>query len=261
MGMCTGTRVLRYLIDAMDLTLQDEEFDDRYFLRGRMEIFNCLNDLIRHRENVTVYFNQGKDFILTALLEASSEHLLFDPGSDESSNRRLERAKGCVMTAVHQGIRTQFSTTWTPQRYLWGDDEVFRIPLPTRIIRLQRREAYRVALAVNKPVMTKLYGEDGLLRCELPIHDLSVDGIGLNAVEGKAPLAAGDRFEVSFSVQTGRSVRCHAQVRHVTSMGKVAGHVNLRIGLCFLDLAQSIGARVQRYILQVEHQRAALVKK
>jgi c-di-GMP-binding flagellar brake protein YcgR len=245
----------------MDLTLQDEEFDDRYSLRGRMEILNCLNDLIRHRENVTVYFNQGKDFILTTLLEASAEHLLFDRGGDDAANKRLERAQSCVMTAVHEGIRTQFSSTWTPQRYLWGDAKVFRIPLPQKIIRLQRREAYRVELAVNKPVVASLFNEEGVLLAALPIHDISVGGVGLNMVAGKANLSEGDRLEIEFSVQSGRPVRCHAQVRHLTPMGKAGGHPNLRVGLCFLDLEQSVSARIQRYILQVEHQRAALVRK
>lgn len=250
-----------YLARIMDLSLQDEEFDDRYFLLGRMEILNCLNDLIRNRENVTVYFNRGNDFILTTLLEASAEHLVFDLGGDESANRRLERADSCVMIAVHEGIRTQFSTSWTPQRFTWDDTEVFRVPLPAKIMRLQRREAYRVALAVNKPVMARLTRDNGTLLNEFPIHDLSVGGIGLSAPAKETSLAESDIVEVSFSLENGRPIRCQVRVRHVTPIGHVGGHPSTRIGLCFVDLPASLSARVQRYILQVEHQRSALVGK
>jgi flagellar brake protein len=245
---------------SMDLTLQDEEFDDRYFLRGRMEILNCLNDVIRYRENVTVYFNQGKSHLLTTLLEAGVDHLLFDLGGEESANRRLERAQGCVMVAMHHGIRIQFSTQEVPQRFSWGGTEAFSIPLPEKIVRLQRREAYRVALAVSKPVMARVTGDDGILLCELPIHDLSVGGIGMNAI-GNTNLNVGDEIEVSFSLAKGKPMHCRAQVRHITTMGRSGRQANLRVGLSFVDFPIALSAKVQRYILQVEREREALVRK
>jgi flagellar brake protein len=244
----------------MDLTLQDEEFDDRYFLSGRMEILNCLNDLIRSHENVAVYFNQGNSFILTTLLEAGVEHLLFDLGGDEAANRRLERTQGCVMVAVHGGIRIQFSAQEAPERFSWGGAEAFKVPLPVKIVRLQRREAYRVELAVSKPVLARVTGDDGLLLCELPIHDLSVGGLGLHAT-GSTGLTIGDEIDVTFSLGKAKPVRCRAQVRHITTIGHSSRHPNIRVGLCFTDLPISLSAKIQRYILQVEHQRATLVRK
>ncbi|NEX59613.1 flagellar brake protein [Noviherbaspirillum galbum] len=245
----------------MDLSQNDSEIEDRFFLLGRMEIINCLNDLIRQREPLTVYFNQGKDFILTTLLEAGAEHVLFDLGGDPRANRRLESSTGnCVMVAVQNGIRIQFSVPQAPRRFSWGGADAFEVPLPARIVRMQRRESYRVTLPVKKPVMAKITNDSGVLICELPIHDLSVGGAGLNAVDQSA-LAEGDEVDISFPLGEGQVIRNRAKVRHVTQVGSTGSHPLLRVGLCFLRLPVASSARLQRFILQVEHQRSALVQK
>jgi flagellar brake protein len=245
----------------MNLSQNDEEIEDRFFLLGRMEIINCLNDLIRGREALTVYFNQGKDFLLTTLLEASSEHVLFDLGGDPRANRRLEASTtGCVMVAVQNGIRIQFASAQPPRRFAWGGADAFEVPLPVKIVRMQRRESYRVTLPVKKPVMARLTNDEGALVCELAIHDLSVGGAGLNAV-GKTTLAEGDELDIAFALTDGQMMRNRAKVRHVTQVGSTGAHPILRIGLAFLRLPLSSSAKMQRFILHIEHQRNALVQK
>lgn len=242
----------------MDLSQTNEAIEEHYFLLGRMEILNCLNTLIRERVSLTVYFNEGKDFCLTSLLEAGPEHLLFDLGGDEKANRRLERANGCTLVAVHDGIKVQFSIRQGPQRCSWGGADAFKVPLPTRVIRLQRRESYRVVLPVNKPVVARLTSGD--LVCEVPIHDLSAGGAGLIGND-EVKLADGDEVEVTFLLIDGRLIRSDAQIRHITSISSAASHQHVRVGLCFINMPQALNAKVQRYILQVEHQRNILVRK
>jgi flagellar brake protein len=244
----------------MNFSQNDNEIEDRFFLLGRMEIINCLNDLIRGREPLTVYFNQGKDFILTTVLEASAEHVLLDLGGDPRANRRLEASTSCVMVAVQNGIRIQFSSAQAPRRFAWGGADAFEIPLPTKIVRMQRRESYRVTLPVKKPVMARISNDEGALACELPIHDLSVGGVGLNAVE-KTTLNDADEVEIAFALSDGQIMRNRARVRHITQVGSTGGHPMLRIGLSFLRLPLSSSAKLQRFILHIEHQRNALVQK
>ena len=166
----------------MSVLLSDDEIEERYFLRGRMEILNVLNDLIYRRESVTLNFNSGKDFFLTRLLEARHDALIFDLSGDVKANQRLPESLRCVFVAQLNGIHIQFAGSQA-HRFSWGGSDAFWVPLPERIVRRQRRESYRILLPVTKPVMVKLFSEQGVMLADCPLRDLSVSGIGLTANE------------------------------------------------------------------------------
>ena len=173
----------------MSILLSDDEIEDRYFLRGRMEILNVLNDVIYRRESVTVNFNAGKDFFLTRLLEARHDALIFDLSGDVKANQRLSESPGCIFVAHLNGIHIQFSGTQA-HRFSWGGSDAFWVPLPERIVRRQRRESYRILLPVAKPFLVKLFSDKGAILGDCTLHDVSVGGIGIT-VDERLHLALG----------------------------------------------------------------------
>ena len=241
-------------------SLSDDEIEDRFFLLGQMEILSVLHDLIHHREPITVYFNGGRDFMLTTLLDARADALIFDPSGDAKTNAKLPQSKTCVFVARLNGIRVQFTTTQA-QAFDWGDSDAFWAPLPERVVRLQRRESYRILLPMAKPLMAKLFTSEGLLMGDWPAHDLGVSGLGLTVT--RIP-----KLEVNQSIgriklifEKDKVLTCAAVVRHVTQLGEKQIRANYRVGLSFADLPPSTGVLIQRYITKVEHERRNLANK
>lgn len=239
-------------------SLSDDEIEERYFLRGRMEILRVLNELIHYREPVTVYFNGGNDFFQTTFLEARADILVFDLSGDTEANRRLPvSTTSCVFVSHLNGIRVQFAGG-QPTRFSWGGSDAFWVALPERVMRVQRRENYRILLPVARPLMLKLFSGDGSLLGEWPAHDLSVGGLGFTAI-GTPALEVGQeigRMQLALPWQS--VVDCAAQVRHVTQTSVHQDGSRYRVGLSFTDLAPATGVAIQRFITKIEHQRRGL---
>lgn len=241
----------------MPVILSDDEIEDRYFLLGRMEILNVLNDLIYRRETVTVHFNGGREFILTTLLEARPEALIFDLGGDARSNQRLLDTQSCVFVARPSGIRVQFSAI-PPHRFSWGGSGAFWVPLPEHVVRMQRRESYRILLPVAKALRTKLFSDRGKSIGEWPTHDLSVGGLSIT-MSDEPGFEPGDTIpDLKLSLPKLRTIECSAVVRHVTHLADRRGEKRYRVGMSFSDLPPKMGVAIQRYVVKVEHDRRSL---
>lgn len=242
----------------MSVGLSDEEIEDRFYLLGRMEILRLLNDLIHRREPVTVNFNGGRESLLTILLEARPEALIFDLGGDDRANQNLPKSRNCIFVARPDGIRVQFSGG-KPNRFSWGDRDAFWIPLPERVVRMQRRESFRILLPVAKPLTVRLLGEGGENWGEWPVHDLSVGGAGINVLgeQGMEPGMTIPRL-VLFLPNHG-AVDCAALVRHVSRLaGSDFNSTRYRVGVAFQGLPRSMEVAIQRCIIDIEHERRRL---
>lgn len=244
----------------MTASLTDDEIEDRFFLLGRMEILNVLNDLIPRREPVMVYFNAGRDYFLTTLLEARPEALIFDLGGDLKANLRLVQSTGCVFVSSPDGIRVQFSGGQA-HRFSWGGSDAFWVPLPERVIRLQRRESYRILLPVAKALMVRLVADDGHNFGEWPLHDLSVGGL-CAAISGHPDLEPGQTIgSVRFALPNHRVVECSGIVRHATPVTDRHRVTRTRVGFAFSGLPRAMEVAIQRYVVKIEHERRQLLNK
>ena len=238
-------------------TLSDDEIEDRYFLLGRMEILSVLNELIYRREPLTVYFNGGRDFFQTTLLEARPDALVFDLSGDVDANRRLPANSSCVFVSRLNGIRVQFAGS-QPQRFSWGGSDAFWVPLPERVVRVQRRESYRILLPVAKPLLARLSAGSGAALGEWPAHDISVGGLGMTATGAPALEEGQEIARVQLALPGPVFIDCAAQVRHVTPISERQDGTRYRVGLSFVDLPSAAAVAIQRFITKTEHQRRGL---
>ena len=240
----------------MSASLSDQEIEDKYFLMGKMEILNLLNDLANRREPTSVYFNGGQDFILSILLSAKSDGLVFDMGGDEKANARLEKSDQCVFMATPDGIRVQF-TGIEPKRFCWGDEEAFWVPLPERIVRMQRRDCYRNELPVVNTIRVQLSDENGTNLGNWPLHDLSVGGLGASVAD--APhMNIGDSIEhVVIWISEKKRIECAGIVRHISQTDR-QGKGRCRVGMEFVNLPHTMEVAIQRYIIKIEYERHKL---
>ena len=243
----------------MSASLSNEQIEERYFLLGQAEIISTLNELAHRREPVSVYFNGGQNFILSLILSARPDGLVFDLGGDPKSNTLLEKAPQCVFMAFPDGIRVQF-TGLEPQRFTWGDEDAFWVPIPTKIIRLQRRESFRNLLPIANPYRAKLSDIEGDLIGNWAMHDLSVGGFGI-AIDGEPKFKVGDTIsQVWITLSPKSNLHCPVIVRHITQIDKSKG-TRYQIGFSFVDLPRTMDIALQRTIIQIEYERRRLLGK
>ncbi|RJG03072.1 flagellar brake protein [Noviherbaspirillum sedimenti] len=238
----------------MSPDLDIDGIEERFFVHGRMEILALLNELIYRHEPVHIHFGVN-GCLVTRLLEAREQALVFEAGKDAEINRRLATSPSCVFVAWPDGIRVQFSADQV-QQVSWGGSAACSVAIPARLARLQRQESFRVLVPQPQAPHVTLYAGDGAILGAWPLHDLSAGGLSV-AVESQAglglalaPKIARVRLELA-----GHGIVDNAVIlRHATALTQRGGFA-CRIGLGFVGLQEAMRVAILRYIVDVEHAR------
>lgn len=236
---------------------------DKYLLRSRKEIVLTLRALREKRALITVYFNQGDDFLLTTLIaiEGDSDALIFDIGSDADMNRKALacRDKLFFVTSLDK-VKIQFSVSRLEKTRFEGHP-AFRAPLPDTFLRLQRREYYRLTIPISNPLKCCIPFKqaDGTeTTVETIVYDISCGGLAVMA----PPEGVG--FEVDRLFENCRidlphigTITATLQVRNVFEVTQRNGARVKRAGCQFEDMPGHMRTLIQRYITRIERERQA----
>lgn len=239
--------------------LSEAEIEARFHITGRRAVAFTLAAMARDGERFSLHF--GDELFLTTLLAADPERatLTFDSSGAEALNRRLLAAGHGVFVGRPEGVHVQFAGQRIRAATFAGRP-AFVADLPGHIVRLQRRESFRIETPRGRPLGFTGRLADGRL-LQLPVHDISVAGIGLNAASLPAGAARGDRLQAChFQLAEGaHELACTADIRHLTEREGRNGQRYWRLGLAFDALPAAGQNIVQRYIIRVERERHGLV--
>ncbi len=242
----------------MNSTYTDEEIE-RCTISGRNEIIFHLRELIRHGGRIAVSFDEGRNGFLTILVDVSEVDgiLYFDIGGSTEINSAFLHAKRYLFSAVTDGIRIQFSTAQAVEMS-YGDQQVFAVRLPKSLLRLQRRNLFRISLPGSKPCLCRIRrGTPG--ERALQIHDISIGGIGIVSNE-PLEFEAGDVLEnCAIDLRDSGMLLVSLEVRHVNARELRAGKQVWNMGCQFVNLSGSYEALIQRLMVRVESERRALL--
>ncbi|MBT9612390.1 MAG: flagellar brake protein [Burkholderiales bacterium] len=233
----------------------------KYLVSSRQEIVQILRALSRQNEMVTAYFKQGNEFFLTSIVavDAESGKLIVDCGSEEEANRRALAADKIVFVTNLDRIKIQFSTTGLVNISHQGRS-AFRTPLPTSVLKLQRREYYRLVTPMRSPLHCVIPDLNGV-RFEAGVADISVGGIGINGLPPEAPLEKAQQLALCrIALPEEGTVVSTLEVRNVQESTLRSGVLVLRAGCYFVDIPAAHQAMIQRYIIRIDRERRALVR-
>ena len=240
--------------------LSEAELEERFHITGRRAIALTLEGLARAGERFTVHF--GQELMLTTLLAANAERgeLVFDRGGSEILNRHLLDWGQCTFVARPEGVLVQFAVEEVrPVSYAGRLALVAQ--LPPFILRLQRRESFRILTPRSRPLDFQARVGDAEEAITLPVHDISVEGIGLSVARRIPGLERGVLLQDgSFQLAEGTlPIACTGEVRHVTEVEGRNGVKSWRVGVSFLELPPGAAHDIQRYIIRVERERSDLL--
>ncbi|WP_231879841.1 flagellar brake protein [Crenobacter luteus] len=232
----------------------------RYTLNAPVEIAHHLKTIAQAGPMVTVFSNRGRTFILTRLLEVDAKAgvLVFDWGSNPETNRQLLESERNVFVCSPEGVKTQF-VTGAAREVRHEERQAFAVDLPEQVVKLQRREYFRIQTPVAHPLVCRIEDFPGGA-VELALYDISLGGVALWLPTADAPgFELGQRYARCQIALPGVGVLDVAlEVRHHLTVQQRNGNEAKRVGCYFLDPRPAMETLVQRYVAQLERERRAL---
>lgn len=237
----------------MKIELTSSEERNRYLVRHPAEVQRVLREVMQAKGIVTAYVDNGRERMFTTIVDLGPDGVYLDRGADEGMNARLVSCREVVLTTTHEGVRVQF-TSPALQRLRRQQTEVLRAALPGELLRLQRREYYRLVTSVVDPIRCLIFTDDGAL--EAIVVDLSVGGIGILAYGADIRLEVGRVYHGCRL--TLPALGQHAVSLTVRSTFEVTlrnGRRSHRAGCQFTALPPGLETALQRYITRAERER------
>ena len=232
--------------------------DGRFRIGSRVEIAFILRAMMKSSALVTAYFGNGKDFVVTALLDVNPEAgmLVLDSGSNPQLNERLLRSQRVSIVSSQDGVKVQFELSSIEATSFEGR-LAFRALFPPNLLKLQRREYYRLPTPILNPLKCQLPAETGGV-VETTIGDISLGGVSLIGQPPGIKLEPGKLFDnCRIILPDVGTVNIGLLVRNSFPMTLRNGSVTRRTGCAFVDLPPNQEAMIQRYIIKLERDRRA----
>lgn len=243
--------------------LEQSDLYSKYMLYSRTEILFILRSMMKKNCMATVYFDHGRMFFLTALVDIDdrSDTVIIDCGSDQEINARALKADRLLCTANLDKVKIQFSLDGVKSIQHSGEP-AFAAKLPKAVLRLQRREYFRLDTPQGNPIICQLKAarEDGsALALNLPLVDISGGGVGLiTTLDAEHLFAIGKIFQgCRIDIPEEGVVQVDLIVRNAFHITMRNGTHQLRVGCEFLNLPGNRLAMIQRYITRIERERKA----
>ena len=243
--------------------LEEPDNYSGYLLHSRTEIVAVLRSLIQKNALITVYFDHGQSFLLTSMiaLDADRGEIIVDFGSNDEMNQRALLASKLIFTTLVDKVKVQFSVSKLTQARHDGRPS-FIGAIPETLLRLQRREFFRLSTPIANPVLLNatIKREDGSkISVDLPLLDISGGGIGLMLTPGQAQLLhQGDVLDdCKINLPDEGLLSATFCVRNAFDVTARNGARHVRVGCEFVKLPSLRLTMVQRYITRVERERKA----
>ena len=234
-----------------------------YEVGSRREIISLLRSIGEKNQLIRMLIDGEADVCVTSILEVDPDTntLILDRSINGEQNLRI-LASG----------RLSFETTLDKIRILFASDSVtetdfenrpaLQIAVPDTLVRLQRREYYRMATPLNNPVRASvtLPPELGGGSALFPLADISCGGIAM--LDNKFML--GNTIGVNYpgcriDLPDIGTVTTTLQVRNSLDLTLLNNKTNRRLGCQFIDIPSASLALVQRYITKLERERNARI--
>lgn len=240
--------------------LSEAEIEERFHITSRTAIAFTLQAFIKSREPFTLHFGDGQQSFMTALLavDTDQQRLVFDRSGSALTNQQILSSEQHTFHGHPGGIPVQFATGRAVETSHEGG-KAFAVPLPKVLIRLQRREHFRIEISRAKPLLFsgRLPGGE-LLKASA--HDISVSGLGLDCEHLPPGLDVDQQLSNCRFMLPGESREFFfaATIRRIVEQQRPNGAHYWRIGLQFDQLTPGDESRIQRYIAHLERERREL---
>ncbi len=241
----------------IELYSPDNESD--FIIHNPKEILAVLRDVAAHRNRVALYYNDDNSMVLTLLLAVDERGLWVDAAANPQDNRHIERSQRIVFVSTHHQAKIQWVSTETTQA-LYENAAAFYLPLPRKLLRLQRRDYYRL-LTPEPNALKCLIRPDPVQeqqRHEVTVMDISIGGIALVCEENGVELHPGMSYSgCRIELPGFGTLTATIEVKNTFEITMRNGEVKRRAGCVFVHPDGATIMLLQRYVAHMQQQQSS----
>ena len=232
-----------------------------YEVASRREIVALLRQIAEKNQLVRLLIKGESDVCVTSLLHIDPDGgtVIFDRSINREQNDRIVAASKVMCETSLDKIRILFQLQGLGA-VDWEGSGALRAAIPTTLIRLQRREYYRMPTPVTNPVRVTipLPAELGGGTAVFPLADISCGGVAILDSKLQLSTTMGDNYpNCRIELPEIGPVTTTLQVRNSQDVELLNHKTSRRIGCEFIDISRGSMAGVQRYITKLERERNA----
>ena len=249
---------------AMDAKHQTQSEDlSPYQVNSRREVISLLRSISQHNQMINMLANQGAVAIVTSVLEVddNTDEVIIDCAQHERVNEQLLASDNISFETALEHVRILFFANRVTE-CTYDGAPALKIMLPTWLIRVQRRECYRVLTPLINPVSCTITipGASSTEPCTHTMVLQNVSGSGIALIDEFSILddTIGRVYHnCRIDLPGGSLVVASLELRNAHQIELANGKTVRRLGCLFVDMPQAMMAAIQRYISRLEREQNA----
>lgn len=233
-----------------------------YQVHSRREIISLLRNIGERNQLVRMIIKGGTESVVTSILKVDEANniVIIDCAPSQLQNQRILQSDNLSFETLLEHIRILFFVTHVDS-YVYENLPAFSFTIPASLIRLQRREFYRVLTPVTNPVRCTIQVphevEEGATTVVVTLQNVSGGGIGIVDEKKLLDNTIGRTYKDCRIDLPGGTVVATLQIRNSYEVTLTNGKSIRRLGCLFIDLPKPMMALVQRYITKLEREQNA----
>ena len=236
---------------------------DKFAVHSPFEISAVLRSAVNRRMSMAMRTGQRLFRAGANLLEVTPDHeyAVFEMPPDKELAARIHAAEEFAFATRIDNVDVKFQTTRAIGAGYHGH-AAWRVPVPASLLRIQRREFFRLALLNTATARVprcriELQREDRTYMAPCLIMDISCGGFAGSISSVDFPLVNGRHYECTLELAARGTLQCALDIRSIHTPAHPAPHTQRRFGARFVNLSLGDQSRLQRYILLQERDKRA----
>ena len=235
----------------IELFSSDEE--NEYLITNPKEIVSILQTIAQRKSRVALYYNEGVSMVLTMILAVDENGVWVDAASNPLDNRLIERSKRIIYVSTHNQAKVQF-VAGDVVLGTYEDAPAFSLGLPRKLLRLQRRDYYRLVTAETGALNCVIHPvANQSIQQEVTVMDISIGGVALVCEQTGVELHPGMVYEhCQIELPGIGTVEAAIEVKNAFEITDRNGKVKRRAGCVFVKPDGKTTMLLQRYVAQMQ---------
>jgi c-di-GMP-binding flagellar brake protein YcgR len=244
----------------LKIELFSKDDENEYLISNPKEIVSILQTIAQRKSRVALYYNEGISMVLTLILAADENGVWVDAASNPQDNRLIERSKRIIFVSTHNQAKVQFVAS-DAMLGTYEDAPAFSLALPRKLLRLQRRDYYRLVTSETGALncIIRPVADQAHIQHEVTVMDISIGGVALICEQTGVELQPGIVYEhCLIELPELGTLEATIEVKNTFEITDRSGKVKRRAGCVFVKLDGKTTMLLQRYVAQMQQRLAGM---
>lgn len=240
----------------------EEQDESQYRVHSKVEIVALLKRMQDKNQQLTLKSDSGIDSILTVILDVDEDNncIIIDAAKSESVNERIIQSPRLFIETLFNNIRITFDVSRAKKATAY-EQAALVIPIPSSLVRLQRRDSFRVNTPLLKPLrctITTETPEGEVQKIATVLKNISLGGIGIVDENCILNCSTGQIFKrCSLQLSESQEIEVDLEIRDCKDVKLTNGKTIRQCGCAFVNLTNRTEGIIQRIITQLERDQNA----